>query len=79
MHWIWPRIEVVFGTLELNIPFPQFGIAETADEAAALADTLDFPLLIRPSYVLGGQGMKIVINKQELEEHVINCENDSRK
>ncbi len=57
---------------ELNIPFPKFGIAETADEAAALADTLDFPLLIRPSYVLGGQGMKIVINKQELEEHVIN-------
>ncbi|WP_269684086.1 carbamoyl-phosphate synthase large subunit [Flavobacterium lacustre] len=57
---------------ELNIPFPQFGIAETADEASALADTLDFPLLIRPSYVLGGQGMKIVINKKELEEHVIN-------
>ncbi|MFV8270284.1 carbamoyl-phosphate synthase large subunit [Flavobacterium sp. GT2N3] len=57
---------------DLKIPFPQFGIAETADDAAALADTLDFPLLIRPSYVLGGQGMKIVINKQELEEHVIN-------
>ncbi|AWG21935.1 carbamoyl phosphate synthase large subunit [Flavobacterium faecale] len=57
---------------ELDIPFPQFGIAETADEASALADTLDFPLLIRPSYVLGGQGMKIVINKQELEEHVVN-------
>ncbi|MGL5111994.1 MAG: carbamoyl-phosphate synthase large subunit [Flavobacterium sp.] len=57
---------------ELEIPFPQFGIAETADEASALADTLDFPLLIRPSYVLGGQGMKIVINKQELEEHVVN-------
>lgn len=57
---------------ELNIPFPKFGIAETADEASALADQLDFPLLIRPSYVLGGQGMKIVINKQELEEHVVN-------
>jgi carbamoyl-phosphate synthase large subunit len=57
---------------DLKIPFPQFGIAETADEASALADTLDFPLLIRPSYVLGGQGMKIVINKQELEEHVVN-------
>lgn len=57
---------------ELEIPFPQFGIAETADEASALADKLDFPLLIRPSYVLGGQGMKIVINKQELEEHVVN-------
>jgi carbamoyl-phosphate synthase large subunit len=55
-----------------EIPFPQFGIAETADEASALADVLDFPLLIRPSYVLGGQGMKIVINKQELEEHVVN-------
>ncbi|MBZ4043194.1 carbamoyl-phosphate synthase large subunit [Flavobacterium hibisci] len=56
---------------ELHIPFPRFGIAETADEASKLADTLDFPLLIRPSYVLGGQGMKIVINKKELEEHVI--------
>jgi len=56
---------------ELKIPFPQFGIAESAEEASHLADTLDFPLLVRPSYVLGGQGMKIVINKQELEEHVI--------
>ena len=56
---------------ELNIPFPKFGIAETASEASVLADSLDFPLLVRPSYVLGGQGMKIVINKQELEEHVI--------
>ncbi|MEW5675125.1 carbamoyl-phosphate synthase large subunit [Flavobacterium enshiense] len=56
---------------ELNIPFPKFGIAESAEEASKLADTLDFPLLVRPSYVLGGQGMKIVINKQELEEHVI--------
>ena len=56
---------------ELNIPFPQFGIAESAEQASKLADTLDFPLLVRPSYVLGGQGMKIVINKQELEEHVI--------
>jgi len=55
----------------LDIPFPKFGIAESADEASQLADTLDFPLLVRPSYVLGGQGMKIVINKKELEEHVI--------
>ncbi|MEZ4787563.1 MAG: carbamoyl-phosphate synthase large subunit [Flavobacterium haoranii] len=55
----------------LNIPFPKFGVAENAEEASKLADTLDFPLLVRPSYVLGGQGMKIVINKQELEEHVI--------
>jgi carbamoyl-phosphate synthase large subunit len=56
---------------ENNIPFPEFGVAETADEALALSDHLNFPLLVRPSYVLGGQGMKIVINKQELEEHVV--------
>jgi carbamoyl-phosphate synthase large subunit len=57
--------------VNLKIPFPKFGIAETAEEASKLADGLDFPLLVRPSYVLGGQGMKIVINKKELEEHVI--------
>ena len=56
---------------ENNIPYPEFDIATTADEAAAIADVLDFPILVRPSYVLGGQGMKIVINKQELEEHVV--------
>ncbi|MEK6450617.1 MULTISPECIES: carbamoyl-phosphate synthase large subunit [Myroides] len=62
-----------FSTLleELNIPFPQFGVAKTAEQALKLADELAFPLLVRPSYVLGGQGMKIVINKKELEEHVI--------
>jgi len=62
-----------FSTLlkENNIPFPEFGVAETADEALALADELDFPILVRPSYVLGGQGMKIVINKEDLVEHVV--------
>ena len=54
-----------------DIPFPEFGVAETAEEALAVAEKLDFPILVRPSYVLGGQGMKIVINKDELEEHVI--------
>ena len=54
-----------------NIPYPEFGIAESADEALTLADELDFPILVRPSYVLGGQGMKIVINKEELIEHVV--------
>lgn len=54
-----------------NIPYPEFGIAESADEALALADQLHFPILVRPSYVLGGQGMKIVINKEELVEHVV--------
>lgn len=54
-----------------NIPYPEFGVAQTAEEALALADELDFPILVRPSYVLGGQGMKIVINKQDLEAHVV--------
>jgi carbamoyl-phosphate synthase large subunit len=56
---------------EHNIPYPKFGVAETADQALALADELNFPLLVRPSYVLGGQGMKIVINKEDLEAHVV--------
>jgi len=56
---------------ENDIPYPEFGIAETADEALALTDELKFPILVRPSYVLGGQGMKIVINKDELETHVV--------
>lgn len=56
---------------DLKIPFPQFGTATNADEALEIADQLDFPILVRPSYVLGGQGMKIVINKEELEEHVV--------
>jgi carbamoyl-phosphate synthase large subunit len=54
-----------------DIPYPEFGIAETADEALALTDELKFPILVRPSYVLGGQGMKIVINRDELETHVV--------
>ncbi|WP_127021011.1 carbamoyl-phosphate synthase large subunit [Flagellimonas beolgyonensis] len=62
-----------FSTLlkDNDIPYPRFGVAETADEALDLADELNFPLLVRPSYVLGGQGMKIVINKEELEAHVV--------
>ena len=62
-----------FSTLlkDNNIPYPKFGVAENAEEALKLADELGFPLLVRPSYVLGGQGMKIVINKQELEAHVV--------
>ena len=62
-----------FSTLlmENDIPYPEFGVAETADQALDLADKLDFPILVRPSYVLGGQGMKIVINKEELETHVV--------
>ncbi|MGS2760728.1 carbamoyl-phosphate synthase large subunit [Sinomicrobium sp. M5D2P9] len=62
-----------FSTLlkDNDIPYPEFGVAETAEEALKLSDELNFPILVRPSYVLGGQGMKIVINKEELEEHVV--------
>ena len=62
-----------FSTLlkEHNIPYPEFDTAETAEQALRVADQLNFPILVRPSYVLGGQGMKIVINKEELEEHVV--------
>ncbi|MBD99181.1 MAG: carbamoyl phosphate synthase large subunit [Verrucomicrobia bacterium] len=61
---------------ENEIPYPLFGSIETADEAIELSKELGFPLLVRPSYVLGGQGMKIVINETELEQHVINILRD---
>jgi carbamoyl-phosphate synthase large subunit len=66
-----------FSTLlqELGIPYPKFGAVKTAEAALELSKTLDFPLLVRPSYVLGGQRMKIVINEQELEEHVVDVLN----
>ena len=53
-----------------NIPYPKFDTASTVDEAVEVSKKLDFPILIRPSYVLGGQGMKIVINEKDLKEHV---------
>lgn len=56
----------------LEIPFPKYGVVENAEQAIKLSDELGFPLLVRPSYVLGGQKMKIVINKEELETHVVN-------
>ena len=56
---------------ELKIPFPKYGVVESAEQALELSKDLGFPLLVRPSYVLGGQKMKIVINKQELEHHVV--------
>ena len=56
---------------EQDIPYPKFGVIESADEALELSKELGFPLLVRPSYVLGGQGMKIVINEEELESHVV--------
>ncbi len=67
-----------FSTLlkELNIPYPKFGVIEDADEAVEVSRELGFPLLVRPSYVLGGQSMKIVINESELEKHVVDLLKD---
>ena len=67
-----------FSTLlkENNIPYPKFGVIKDAEQAVELSRELGYPLLVRPSYVLGGQGMKIVINEQELETHVVNILSD---
>jgi carbamoyl-phosphate synthase large subunit len=61
---------------EYNIPFPKYGVVESAEQAIELSNDLGFPLLVRPSYVLGGQKMKIVINKEELEHHVVDIINE---
>ena len=56
---------------ELGIPYPDYGVARDADEALAVARRTGYPVLVRPSYVLGGQRMRIVINDDELERHVL--------
>jgi carbamoyl-phosphate synthase large subunit len=61
---------------ENNIPYPKFGVINDAEEAITLSKELGFPLLVRPSYVLGGQSMKIVINEEELEQHVVKLLHD---
>ncbi len=57
---------------ELNIPYPKYGVAESAEEAIEVARHVGYPVLVRPSYVLGGQGMSIVINDEDLEKAVVN-------
>jgi carbamoyl-phosphate synthase large subunit len=56
---------------ELDIPYPKYGVALNADEAIKIANEVGYPVLVRPSYVLGGQGMVIVINDEELETAVV--------
>jgi len=63
--------------LEKNeILFPKYGIVESAEQALVLAQDLGYPLLVRPSYVLGGQKMKIVLNDHDLEHHVVDILNE---
>ena len=61
---------------DLGIPYPKFDTVRTSDAAVEIGKNLGFPLLVRPSYVLGGQSMKIVLNEQELEQHVVKILND---
>jgi carbamoyl-phosphate synthase large subunit len=61
---------------DLHIPYPKFGTVRESEGALELSRELGFPLLVRPSYVLGGQSMKIVINETELEQHVMKILND---
>jgi len=56
---------------ELQIPYPDYGVARTAEEAIKVANKVGYPVLVRPSYVLGGQKMRIVINDEDLEQSVI--------
>ena len=56
---------------ELNIPYPEYGTAYTVDDAIDVANKVGYPVLVRPSYVLGGQRMRIVINDEEVEKAVI--------
>ena len=57
---------------ELEIPFPPYGIARSVEEAVEVAEGIGYPILVRPSYVLGGQGMRIAINKDEVADYVAN-------
>ncbi|MFN8286709.1 MAG: carbamoyl-phosphate synthase large subunit [Chitinophagales bacterium] len=56
---------------ELGIPYPNYGAARNAEEAIEVAHRVGYPVLVRPSYVLGGQRMRIVINDEELTESVV--------
>lgn len=58
---------------QLDIPYPKFGVALDAEEAIVIANQVGYPVLVRPSYVLGGQGMVIVINDEDLEKPWLNC------
>jgi carbamoyl-phosphate synthase large subunit len=55
----------------LDIPYPEYGTAHDADEAIVVANKVGYPVLVRPSYVLGGQRMRIVINDDEVEKAVV--------
>src|SRR5690606_36242595 len=56
---------------ELGVPYPEYGAAQTAEDALEIAHRIGYPVLVRPSYVLGGQRMRIVIDDEELTKSVV--------
>jgi len=65
---------------KLNLKQPVNGTARSQEEAAVIADSIGFPLVVRPSYVLGGRAMEIIYNKENLERYMktaVQVSNDS--
>ena len=55
---------------KLNIPMPESGMATTVDEALAIAGNIGYPVMVRPSYVLGGRGMEVVYDDESMEGYM---------
>ncbi|MDD5284272.1 MAG: carbamoyl-phosphate synthase large subunit [Desulfuromonadaceae bacterium] len=55
---------------KLGIPQPESGMASTLDDALAIADRIGYPLIVRPSYVLGGRAMEVVLDEEMLREYL---------
>ena len=56
---------------KLGIPMPEAGIAHNLDDALTVANRIGYPLMIRPSFVLGGQGMEVIYDEAQLREYVV--------
>jgi carbamoyl-phosphate synthase large subunit len=56
---------------KLNIPMPASGMAINFDEAKNIAENIGYPLMVRPSYVLGGRGMEVIYDEEMLQRYVL--------
>ncbi len=59
---------------KLEIPMPESGMASTVEEAKAIAARIGYPVMVRPSYVLGGRGMEVVYDDESMEEYMLAAE-----
>lgn len=55
---------------KLEIPMPESGMATTVDEAISIAEKIGYPVMVRPSYVLGGRGMEVVYDNESMTEYM---------